>query len=117
MPPVPALVWNEKLAKAAGDHAKDMAENNLTGHIGSNGSEPDERMTEAGYDWSACGENVAFGFSTAKDVVKGWITSPGHCRNLMDSEFLEMGAAREGKYWVQDLGTAQLKNRHYNFAK
>lgn len=107
MPPVPALVWNRKLELAAGRHAKDMYVNDLSGHTGSNGSSPDDRILKAGYQWSMCGENVAYGFYSVKEVVNAWKGSPGHCRNMMDAGFREMGAAKKGTYWVQDFGTAR----------
>jgi uncharacterized protein YkwD len=113
MPPVPGLIWNEQLEKAAGRHAKDMSRNNMTGHAGSNGSSPDERITGAGYHWSKCGENVANGYNSVKEVVEGWKTSPGHCRNMMDAGFRELGAAREGTYWVQDFGRVQQKKKKF----
>ncbi|MCU0369897.1 MAG: CAP domain-containing protein [Bacteroidales bacterium] len=105
MPPVPALEWNKKLELAATRHVKDMSVNDLSGHMGSNGSLPDDRITGAGYSWSMCGENVASGFYSVKDVVNGWRKSPGHCRNMMDADFREMGAARKGTFWVQNFGT------------
>jgi len=117
MPPVPDLIWNDQLEKAAAKHAKDMSGNNLSGHTGSNGSSPDDRITGAGYQWWMCGENVAYGFNSVKDVVNGWKSSPGHCRNMMDGDFREMGAAREGSCWVQDFGRAQLKNIKYKTSR
>jgi len=113
MPRVPELSWNVQLEKAAGRHAKDMSGNNLAGHTGSDGSSPDERITDAGYRWSMCGENVAYGFNTVKEVVEGWIASPGHCRNMMDAGFRELGAAKAGTCWVQDFGTSQQKSKKY----
>ena len=107
MPPVPAVVWNKKLELAASRHARDMYGNDLSGHRGSNGSLPDDRINGAGYQWAMCGENVASGFYSVKDVVNGWKNSPGHCRNMMDAGFREMGAARKGTYWVQNFGTAK----------
>ncbi len=112
MPPVPSLVWNKKLELAAGRHVIDMYGNDLTSHRGSNGSLPDDRIKGAGYEWALCGENVASGFYSVKDVVNGWKSSPGHCRNMMDADFREMGAARKGTYWVQNFGTAPLLTKH-----
>jgi uncharacterized protein YkwD len=109
MPPVPDLTWNKQLEQAAIRHVKDMDKNDLFGHAGSDGSQPDERITDAGYHWLVCGENVAFGYSSVKDAVNGWKNSPGHCRNIMDAEFKEFGAAQAGIFWVQDFGRAREK--------
>jgi uncharacterized protein YkwD len=56
------------------------------------------------------GENIAYGPTTATDAVQGWLDSPGHCKNLMNPRFTEMGVAfaaghaeRRALYWVQVL--------------
>ena len=52
----------------------------------------------------AYGENIATGYRTEKEVVKGWIASPGHCKNIMSKLYKEMGVARYGNYWTQEFG-------------
>jgi uncharacterized protein YkwD len=56
------------------------------------------------------GENIAYGPKSAEEVVQGWLDSPGHCGNIMDPRFAEMGiayaagrASKRGLYWVQLL--------------
>jgi len=39
-----------------------------------------------------------------QEVFQGWKDSPSHCKNMMSQEFREMGFAKVGDYWVQDLG-------------
>ncbi|MGO1693891.1 MAG: CAP domain-containing protein [Marinobacter sp.] len=36
----------------------------------------------------------AAGQNSVDQVVDGWLSSPGHCANIMRVEFTEMGAAR-----------------------
>jgi uncharacterized protein YkwD len=100
------LVWNDTLASAAQKHARDMAENDFFDHTGSDGSTLVIRVEREEYQWSAVGENVAWGPRSVMDVVQGWLDSPGHCSNIMSSEFTEMGAAfdENGNYWVQVFG-------------
>ncbi len=97
------LGWNEKLAQAALDHANDMAENEFFDHTGSDGSTIVERVERQDYVWRAVGENIAMGPRTVADVMNGWLESPGHCSNIMNPDFREMGAAisDDGQYWVQ----------------
>jgi hypothetical protein len=38
------------------------------------------------------------------EVMNGWIKSPGHCKNLMNPQFKEVGVAEDHTYWVQDFG-------------
>ena len=59
MPPVAAVTWNDKLAKAAYDHSLDMKSNDYFSHTGLNGSSPGQRITAAGYVWKTYGENIA----------------------------------------------------------
>lgn len=104
MPPAPPLQWDSKLEKAATSHAKDMNTNKFIGHKGSDNSKTSERIYAAGYDWEAVAENVSWGPSTVKAAVLGWKNSPGHCINLMSFSYKEMGAAKDGKFWVQNFG-------------
>lgn len=104
MPPVPPLKWNNLLEKAAMSHAKDMAINDHFDHIGTDGSEIDTRITKTGYKWMQIGENIAWGYDNITATMIGWIKSPSHCQQLMSDKVTEIGAARNGKYWVQDFG-------------
>jgi uncharacterized protein YkwD len=61
-----------------------------------------------GYRARHVGENIASGVPTAREVVDGWLASPGHCSNIMDPRFTEMGVAyaterrsRGVIYWTQ----------------
>ncbi|MFF7886294.1 CAP domain-containing protein [Streptomyces sp. NPDC020794] len=103
------LTLNAKLSKAAQDHSADMASHQNMSHTGSDGSDPGQRITAAGYSWSAYGENVAFGYSTPEQVMAGWMSSAGHKRNILDCGFKEIGVglAQPGSYWTQDFGTAR----------
>jgi uncharacterized protein YkwD len=54
-----------------------------------------DRLTAVGYDnWTnsyAWGENIAFGYSSAQDVVNAWISSPAHRANILDPTFTDTG--------------------------
>jgi len=104
MPPVPALNWDDALAKAAQVHSNDMRNNNNFSHTGTDGSEHWERMEAQGYNWGMTGENIAWGQSTPKEVMEGWIKSPGHCKNMMKAGFEDIGVGKSGKYWTQVFG-------------
>jgi uncharacterized protein YkwD len=67
------------------------------------------RAEAAGYDWRALGENIAWNSVTPEDVVAGWMRSPGHCKNIMNPSFTEIGVAyvqiADGQtWWTQDFG-------------
>jgi uncharacterized protein YkwD len=85
-----------------------MAARSYIGHQGSDRSTPAGRATRAGYTWVSIAENVAAGQTTAEEVVNTWLASPGHCANLMNPRYSEMGiayavnsASEKGIYWAQ----------------
>ena len=100
----PPLKMNRLLNRAARHHANDMATNNFFEHRGSNGSSISDRISKAGYEWQAVGENIFWGRVSIEEVFEGWKDSPGHCKNMMSKDFKEMGFAKVGIYWVQEFG-------------
>ncbi|MCP4437802.1 MAG: CAP domain-containing protein [Aureispira sp.] len=107
MPPVGVLQWNSKLANAALKHSKAMEDKNFFAHKGKDGTKPSERVDAAGYAWRACGENIAKGQRNEQEVMEGWLKSVGHCKNIMNPDFEELGVARSGEYWVQVFATSK----------
>ncbi|GGR41996.1 hypothetical protein GCM10010251_68640 [Streptomyces aurantiogriseus] len=103
------VTLNATLSKAAQGHSADMASHQNMSHTGSDGSNPGERITRAGYSWSTYGENVAYGYATPEKVMAGWMSSPGHKRNILNCGFKEIGVglAQPGNYWTQDFATAR----------
>ena len=105
--------WNDTLASTSRLHAEDMARHNYFSHSGRDGSDPAQRVERAGYRYRFTGENIAAGTQMqAEDAVAGWIKSPGHCANLMNPAYTEMGvafainaASQMGIYWAQAFGT------------
>jgi uncharacterized protein YkwD len=101
MPPVPQLSLNAKLTVAARNHAADQASMRKMQHQGSDGSNVGTRVTRAGYTWRAVAENVAWNYPDVDAVFAGWLSSPGHCRNIMSADYTLMGMAEEDFYWTQ----------------
>jgi uncharacterized protein YkwD len=103
----PPLVWDEKLERAAQRHADDMARKKFFSHTGSDKSTVSSRVDKEAFVWMLVGENLADGYKNEADVVAGWMTSPGHCKNIMNPEFTHMGVAvsKDGRYWVQVFAT------------
>lgn len=104
-PAAPAIAWNNQLEQAALLHSNDMYANGYFSHASKDGSKAGDRIDGIGYRWKTYGENIAFGYRSEKEVVKGWILSPGHCKNIMSKSFREMGVARVGDYWTQVFAT------------
>jgi uncharacterized protein YkwD len=111
-PAAPPLRDNALLRAAAQVHARDMVDHNYFAHVGPDGSTPAQRVTAEGYVYRMTGENIASGPTTAAEAVTGWINSPEHCENLMDTLFTDSGVAFAASahgppriYWVQEFGT------------
>jgi uncharacterized protein YkwD len=107
--PAPALRLEPLLMAAARAHAADQADRGIMSHQGSGGTTPSQRVLAHGYHWMTVGENVATGQQTANEVVLAWLNSPGHCRNILEPEFKDMGigmvidtAGRS--FWAQEFG-------------
>lgn len=113
MPAVSALAMSAQLRQAARAHAVDMATQNFFSHDGLDGSDPGDRIQATGYQFRGWGENIAAGSSTAEAVMEQWMNSGGHCRNIMNGSFRELGVghspgaggSRYPHYWVQVFGT------------
>ncbi len=109
MPPAPPLVWNDILAKAAFNHAKDMSRHNYFSHVSLDGRTSEQRVVAAGYGYQGfrsyqVGENIAEGQQSITEVNDGWFKSEGHCKNLMNPGFKEIGVAQYNAYWVEEFG-------------
>lgn len=107
--PGPALAYNAQLEQAAQGHATDMATRNYFSHTSLDGRTMAQRISATGYAWRTIGENIAAGQPTPEQVVAGWLASEGHCRNIMNPSFRELGVgyAQGGSYrhyWVQNFG-------------
>ncbi len=104
-----ALSANSTLNNVAQAHSADMAAHNYFSHDSQNGKSPFDRMKDAGYNFRAAGENIAYGQRTATDVMNAWMNSPGHKANILNCTYTQIGIgyALQGStpYWTQDFGT------------
>lgn len=110
--PTQSLTWDDALAAAAARHSNDMSQADMFDHTGSDGTTVADRALDAGYDFHVIGENIAAGYVSVSEVHSAWLSSPGHCANIMNPLFEEFGSAlREnpqsfyGTYWTQVFGT------------
>lgn len=99
------LAMNGALRCAARVHSKDMADRSFFSHTNPDNESPFDRMERAGYVFSAAGENIAQGYPTPQAVMDGWMGSDGHCSNIMNPNFTEIGVGYyDGAYWTQTFG-------------
>jgi uncharacterized protein YkwD len=111
--PTTPLTMNANLRCAARLYSKDMADTGNFSHTGADGSTVTSRIQAAGYKSKRTwGENIALGQQTPADVVQGWLDSDGHCSNIMNPAYKEIGVgyypkksgSRTSPYWTQDFG-------------
>lgn len=105
------LTMDATLRCAARVHSLDMVTRGFFDHANPDGEDPFDRMERAGYRFSTAGENIAAGQPTPEAVVQGWMESPGHCGNIMNADYTELGvgyvrtdAAQFPHYWTQVFG-------------
>lgn len=112
-PAAPPVNWDIRIENAAVKHSTDMAQMRDLTHIGSEGSDPGDRLLTEGYDWFTFGENILVGLDNGANVIDNWLNSQGHCSIIMNPIFEEVGVgAAEGvfqgnatTYWTLDLAT------------
>jgi uncharacterized protein YkwD len=110
--PTGPLSWSGLLTQASEGHSLDMSTANYFSHNSLDGRTLTERVNATGYAWSTIGENIAAGYATVNGVMDGWTASDGHCANLMNPSFTEVGVAcvpgaagsQYNTYWTMDLG-------------
>ncbi len=109
------LTLNINLSQSAQTHSQDMALSDFFSHTGSDGSRTSDRTKLAGYESSYVGQNIAAGYITAEEVVRGWMNSPGHRENILNPNYKEIGIGyyyladdtgdvNYNSYWTQDFG-------------
>ncbi len=104
------LTLNEKLDTAADRYSKRMANGDFFSHTDrENGSTMVQRVNQTGYRWTTLAENIAVGQPNAEEVVKAWMNSPGHRRNILNPKITHMGLG----YFFKNQDGGQIRYRHY----
>lgn len=106
---LPPLTADPRLTEAAQAHACDSAAHNRLGHTGSDGSTLADRARRAGYAYREIAENVAQGYPGPASVIRGWMESPGHRRNILMRNVQDIGlglatGSTGDLHWVLMLG-------------
>lgn len=104
---------SDTLTVAAKWMSTDMATRDYFSHTSLDGRSPTKRMADAGYPaystWT--GEDLAAGYTSAAEVLQGWINSPAHYAVLTNPAYRAIGVGRSygsgstyGWYWTADFG-------------
>jgi len=105
----PLAAWYPGLNNAANVRAKEIVKK--FDHVRPNGTWCYTVLPECGVPEWGMGENIAAGYTTPAAVVKGWMDSPGHRSNILDTNnlgynFIGVGHLYDsgsvyGHHWVQ----------------
>ena len=106
LPPVAA---DPALMRAAMAHTRDMAENDVFDHTGSDGADLGARLERVAYRFRRAAENIAGGTASPERTVDRWMANSGHRRNLLDPRFRDVGI---GYLDTPDDG-GKVRYRHY----
>jgi uncharacterized protein YkwD len=92
----------------------------VSSDVFSHGTNFASRISAAGYDWRAAGENIATGFQTPAGVVRAWMASTGHCQNILNPTYGNVGTgvtrrpvngwASGAGTWTQDFALSMFKS-------
>lgn len=100
---LPALIWDDRVAAVAREKSRDMHERDYFGHTWSDGRKSWPRLRARGVSYTAAGENIAWGQPSGSDVLRSWLNSRGHRKNIENGTFTHHGVARVGIYWTHIL--------------
>lgn len=85
------LVLDERLNGTAQAKCQDMLERNYWAHDTPDGTEPWQVITAHGILYQTAGENLGYGYKEAKAQVTGWMNSPGHKAQILNSTYTNVG--------------------------
>ncbi len=98
------LTISPDLTRAAQAKADDMVKRNYWSHTTPDGKQPWTFIDKTGYHYQAAGENLAYGFATSANTITGWMNSPGHRANILNSTYQQIGFGIANSTNYQDDG-------------
>lgn len=101
---IAALSLNSQLNNAAAAKAQDMVDRDYWAHETPDGDPPWVFVDAAGYAYKAVGENLAYGFPDSASTVTGWMNSPGHRDNMLNTIYSHVGFGMANSENYQDNG-------------
>lgn len=105
------LVINKHLMYAARKHSVRMARKRHLSHL-IKGKDFAVRLKKSGYAFVRAGENVGRSRGSSSQIVKSWMNSPVHRKNILNSHFKEIGVGiaktpQGEKYFTQVFGAQE----------
>lgn len=97
------LKLNWELSRVARYKSQDMVDRHYFSHTSPTYGTPFQMIKAFGLSYRSAGENIAYGYSTPQAVVNGWMNSEGHRKNILNSNYTQIGVGyvAQGNYWTQ----------------
>lgn len=97
------LTQDWQLSRVARYKSEDMRKLSYFSHTSPTYGSPFDMMRSFGISYRTAGENIAKGYKTPEAVVNGWMNSPGHRANILNSTYTHIGVGyvASGNYWTQ----------------
>lgn len=86
-----ALMLDSDLTNAAQTKADDMIRRDYWSHTTPDNKAFSTFVISSGYQYQAAGENLAYGFGNANQVINGWMSSPEHRDNILGKNYQDVG--------------------------
>ncbi|KIQ95773.1 putative protein, YkwD family [Anoxybacillus thermarum] len=100
---VPPLTWDERVAKVAYEHSKDMVENKFFAHESPTTGDLQQRLIKANIPFEVAGENIAAEYIDAPAVVEAWLNSRSHRQTLLNEELTHLGVGVYKRHYTQNF--------------
>lgn len=94
---------NDKAAKAAFGHSKEMKKKNYFSHESPTQGSLSDRLHDKKASFVQAGENIAADYPDGIAATLGWLNSEGHRKNLLHKGFTHLGIGVYEKYYTQDF--------------
>lgn len=96
-----ALQLDTKLSEVARAKSADMKNKGYFSHQSPTYGSPFDMMKQFGITYKTAGENIAKGQKTPEEVMKAWMNSDGHRKNIMSADFTHIGVGYVDGHWTQ----------------
>ncbi|XXM71569.1 SafA/ExsA family spore coat assembly protein [Lysinibacillus sphaericus] len=103
---LPPLQLDWQLSRVARYKSRDMRDTGYFAHRSPQYGTPFDMLKNFNVQYSSAGENIAVGQTSPDQVVREWMNSPGHRKNILNSSYTYIGAGYAkggsyGTYWTQ----------------
>ncbi len=100
------LKLNWELSRVARYKSQDMIDKRYFSHTSPTYGSPFDMIRNFGISYRSAGENIAAGQQTPQEVMNAWMNSDGHRKNILSSQYTEIGVGyakggQYGHYWTQ----------------